>query len=588
MDHKNLKSILQDALEEQIPGDQVDLLPAVQSRLVTGKTLQQGDRMNKKRTKRLVLSVLTSIIILTIALLTPQGRAWAQELAQFFSRINSMTIELPAAQQKQLNNESLPSYDLPLVPVFLPSASPEMATIAGCETPQRSQSYRCQVGLAESKLRFDLKELPEKPQDWEFQSLSFDPNSRYAILTYRLDVMNGTSYSHFMLIQRAGDFSNFAWYRNNPWEAVPTDKVELVSIKGYQGEYVMGSFSLKPSDTVLTWSEETSRQRLAWSEGDRWYLIDFRPNLNVPSTMRKEQLVHLAESLLTSPSAPPESLDPAHLTSIVDAEQISGLDLKAPTLLPMNINFSYARSLPGGKQVDLIYGDNEELIIHEQEGKLISSTFPVVKVNGEDAYFDTTEGSDAHLFLWWHKDGINYQMDFDQSFGWHIDIKKMVAIAESMGDIDDFRKKSGGYFEQVALYEQALGMNAKKFQQAPVGWVFANVWGDSYTQCIDLIYKAIEGQNTLFISQCKTDKRFDPSVFPARSIEPVNVRNTKGQYIAGDFVMGNDGKETWDPTSPGKQLYWQEDGLWIQMGVYGEDPVLQSKEDLIAYAESLR
>ena len=131
-------------------------------------------------------------------------------------------------------------------------------------------------------------------------------------------------------------------------------------------------------------------------------------------------------------------------------------------------------------------------------------------------------------------------------------------------------------------------MNAKKFQQAPVGWVFANVWADSYTQCIDVIYTATVGQNSLFISQCKTDKRFDTSVFPAQSIEQVNLRNTKGHYVAGGFVMGNDGQETWDPTSLRKQLYWQEDGLWIQMGVSGESPILQDKEDLIAYAESLR
>src|SRR5215208_1158521 len=379
------------------------------------KSIWQVDGDQRVVTKKLRLKfafTVIALLLLSAFFVTPQGRAWAQEVAQFFSRINSMTIELPAEQQKELHNESLPSYDLPLVPVFIPSASPEMTTIPGCETPQRSQSYHCQVGLAESKLGFDLKELPEKPQDWEFQSLSFAPNSRSAVLTYRLDVMNGTSYSHFMLIQGAGDFSNFAWYRNNPWETVPTDKVEPVSIRGYQGEYVMGSFSLKPSDTVLTWSEETGRQRLAWSEGERCYLIDFSPNLNVLSTIGKEQLIHLAESLVTSPIAPAESLDPAHLTSISDAEQISGLDLKVPTLLPMNIDFSYARSLPGGKQVDLIYGINEELIIKEQEGEPIPYTFHVVKVNGEDASFDTTEGSDAHLFLWWHKDGINYLMDF--------------------------------------------------------------------------------------------------------------------------------------------------------------------------------
>jgi hypothetical protein len=597
MDNKTIQSILRDALEKEVPSSQIQLWPAVQTVLVAGgnTSFQQGKKIIIKphRISRPALVILVIGALLALVLLTPQGRAWAQEVAQFFRRINSMTIELPAEQRKQLNNESLPSYDLPLVPVFIPTTSPEMTTIPVCETPQRSQSYHCQVALAESKLGFALKELPEKPQDWEFQSLSFDPNSRSAVLTYKLDVMNGTSYSHFMLIQGAGDFSNFAWYRNNPWEAVPTDKVEPVSIGEYQGEYVMGSFSLKPGDTVLTWSEETGRQRLAWSEGERWYLIDFSPNLNLAGTMRKEQLIHLAESLIASPIAPAESLDSAHLTSISDAEKISGLDLKAPTLLPMNMRFMYARSFPGGKQIHLIYGDNEELIVQEWEGKPLkidqpSGVFQIVSINGNDGYFNSVTGSDSHLSLLWYKDGLNYRIDYDQSFGWRIDKEKMILIAESMQDIDDFSRKNRASYEQVALYEQALGMNTKKFLQVPAGWVFTTFWGDAYAQCIDLIYTATVGQDTLFVSQCKTDKRFDLSVFPAKSMEQVNVRNTKGQYIAGDYVMGNDGKATWDPNSPIKQLYWQEDGLWIQMTIYGENAVLSTKEDLISLAESLR
>jgi len=599
MDNKTIQSILRDALEKEVPSSQIQLWPAMQTVLVArGNTsFQQEEKVNIKprRTSRLALVSLVIIALLALTFLTPQGRAWAQEVAEFFRRINSIMIQLPAEQLKQMNNESDQSYDLPLVPVFIPTVSPEMAAVPGCETQQKSQSYRCQVALAESKLGFDLKNLPENPNDWEFNSLYFDKDSRFAVITYELDIrhISGTSSSSLMLIQGVGDFSNFAWYKNNPWEAVPADKVEPVSIGDYTGEYVKGRFGLKPGNTVLTWFEEGHEQRLIWSEGARWYLIDFSPNLNVAGTMGKEQLIHLAESLVASPSITTEPLNPAHLTSISDAEKISGLDLKAPTLLPMNIGFSYARSFTDGKQVHLIYGDNEELTIYEREGEPInfnkpSGTYEIVKINGEKAYYDPAEGSESHLFLWWHKDGLNYQMDYNQSFGWHIDKEKMISIAESMQDIDDFRKKSGGNYEQIVLYEQALGFDIKKFPEAPAGWTFTNFWGDLYSQCIGLIYASTTGQGTLFINQCKTDKRADLSIFPSKSIEQVNMRNAKGQYIAGDFVMTNDGKETWDPTSPRKHLYWQEDGLWIQMTVFGEDPVLPNKEDLISYAESLR
>jgi hypothetical protein len=598
MENKTIQSILRDVLEKEFPSSQIQLWPAVQTVLVArGNTsFQQGEKVNVKsrRTSRLALVSLVIIALLALTFLTPQGRAWAQEVTEFFRRINSIMIELPAEQLKQMNNDSDQSYDLPLVPVFIPTVSPEIAAVPGCETQQKSQSYRCQVALAESKLGFDLKELPEKPKDWEFQSLSFDKDSRYAVMSYKLDIrhISGTSYSSLRLVQGAGDFSDFTWYKNNPWEAVPADKVEPVSIGQYKGEYVMGSFGLRPGDAALTWFEDTREQRLIWSEDGRWYLIDFSPNLNVAGTMDKDQLILLAESLVASPITATEPLNPAYLTSISDAEKMSGLDLKAPTLLPMNMRFLYARSFPGGKQVQLIYGDNEELIIQEWEGKPLkidqpSGIFQIVSINGNDGYFESVTGSEPRLSLLWYKDGLNYRINYNQSFGWHIDKEKMISIAESMQDIDDFSRKNRASYEQLALYEQALGMNAKKFLQIPAEWVFTNFWADAYTQCIDLIYTATVGQDTLFISQCKTDKRFDLSVFPAKSMEQVNLRNTKGQYIAGDYVMGNDGKSTWDPNSPIKQLSWKEDGLWMQISIYGENAALLDKKDLVSIAESL-
>lgn len=597
MDKKNIQSILQDELEREIPSSEIRLWKTVKASLVV-REMQQGEKMNinqpRRRGSRAALVLLAIAILLAFVFLTPQGRAWAQEVMRFFTRVNSIAVQLSDEQLKQMNDINKP-YDLPLVPVFIPTVSPEMAPISGCEIPQKSQSYRCQVALAESKLGFDLKELPEKPNDWEFKSLSFDKDSHYAVMTYELDIrhIGGTSYSSLVFTQGMDSFSNLSnLYGNNPWDAVPADKVEAVSIGAYKGEYVKGGFGLPPGKNTLVWFE-ADRQRLAWSEGARWYLIDFRPNFNVAGTMGRDQLIHLAESLIASPIATTEPLNPAYLTSISDAEKISGLHLKAPTLLPMNINFSYARYSSIKQQVQLIYGDNEELTIQEWKGDPInfnksSGAYEIVHINGEDAYYDPAEGSESHLFLWWHKNGLNYQMDYNQSFGWRIDKDKMISIAESMQDIDDFRKKSGGNYEQVALYAQALGIDAKKFPGAAAGWVFTNFWGDAYTQCINLTYTATAGQDTLFVSQCKTNKRSDVSIFPSESIEQVKVGNVKGWYIVGDFVTTDDGKQVWDPTSPRKQLYWQEDGLWMQIVIYGDAALQADKKDLITYAESLK
>jgi hypothetical protein len=310
--------------------------------------------------------------------------------------------------------------------------------------------------------------------------------------------------------------------------------------------------------------------------------------------MGRDQLIQLAESLVASPIEITEPWNSDHLTSISDAEKISGLDLKAPTLLPMNIDFSYARYFPDEQQVRLIYGLNEELTIDVWGGESInydksSGKYEIVNINGEIAYFDLTKAPDSRLSLWWHEDGLNYHMVYAQSFGGgQIDKEQMLLIAKSMQNIDDFQRKSSRNYEQVAIYEQALGIDAKKFQEAPAGWTFANFWGDAYDQCIGLIYTSTMRPGVLWINECKTDKRFDMSVFPSSSIKRVKVRNAKGFYIVGDFVMTSDGKQIWDPTSPKKQLYWQEDGLWMQIALYQEEALLLNKDELILLAESLK
>lgn len=549
----------------------------------SGITFKSNHRM------RTVLVMIVVVIAILIA--TPQGRAWAQEVVGFFTRINADTAQL-SEEGLQWMGELGDQYDLPLVPVFIPDVPLEMQTISGCETAQKAESYRCQVALAESELEFDLKELPEKPLDWDFKFLSFDFDSHMASLGYDLD-FSQTSYSQLVLRQGTGDFSNFG---NNPWEAVPADKIESVSIGEYKGEYVKGTFSLRSGDDVLTWSDN-DEHRLVWREDTRWYLIEFWPNLNLAHTMGRDELIHLAESLIASPVETTEDLNPSRMLSISDVEKISGLDLKAPTLLPMDMDFSYAQYSSNDQKVQLVYGVNEELMIQEWKGPPVNFEKPLgqyeftceaVNVSGEDAYYCAREAPSARSFLWWHQNGLNYQMDYEQLSQGKVDREKMVAIAESMQDIDDFRKRNMRSYEQAVIYAQALGIEFKKLTDASETWVFDFFWSDLTAQCINLVYKAATGQDTLSINQCKTDKRSDISVFPIWSIERVKVEDSNGQYIGGDFVMTGDGKQIWDPKAPRRQLYWREDGLWMQLSLYGEEALQLDKEALITYAESLK
>ncbi|HEU0292492.1 MAG TPA: hypothetical protein VFR47_07135 [Anaerolineales bacterium] len=569
---------------------------------------EQGSNRTISSRRRLRLAfVIVMLLGITVLAVTPPGRAWAQEAAQFFWRVSSATIQLPEEQAKSMNewtSDANRQYDLPLIPVLIPAVAPEMAAISGCEAPQSSQSYRCQVALAESKLGFDLKELPANITNFELRSISIDTDSQLAVMSYDLDLKylgynstGFTSSSNLVFIQGLGDFADFAEHLNNPWEAVPADKVEPVSIGASKGEYVKGRFYFQSDSNVLVWSEEFSDQRLAWSEGTRWYLFKFSPNLNLAGTLDKDQLIHLAESLVNSSIETARSLNPDHLLSISDAEKISGLDLKAPTLLPMDLDFSYARYLPDLKQVQLVYGLDESLVIHEWEGDPLEYKKPLGKyeftceianMNGEEAFYCFFEGPNPRSFLWWHKDGFNYEMYYDSFAAGQIDRERMLLIAESMQDVDDFRKESRRNYEQVVLYEQALGLDIKKFPQTPAGWVFTNFWSNARLKCIGLYYTSTTGQGGLSVGQCQTDKRTDLSLYPFDAVKRTKVGSARGYYVAGGYIITADGKQVWDPNSLVRKLYWQEDGLWLQISIYGDATLLYDKENLISVAESLR
>jgi hypothetical protein len=279
------------------------------------------------------------------------------------------------------------------------------------------------------------------------------------------------------------------------------------------------------------------------------------------------------------------------------------LDLKAPSLLPLRYSFSYARYFPArqNKEVHLHYKSSGDLIIYEWEGNpddfdqfaKIYTKHALVKVNGTPAFYGVREGvsesESSYLLLAWRDEHLNYRIYFYYNPAWGggmIDQERMIAIAESMGDINDYKGNNNRPYEYVAIYEKVLGLDAKEFPTTPDGWSFSNVY--AYPDCLILAYSAAKERGELILSQCKTDEMLFPSKIPAEVIEQVSINGTKGQYIAGDFEYDNNGTAIWKPDAPMRHLRWQEDGLWIQITLIGDSIVRYDKEDLISYAESLR
>jgi hypothetical protein len=572
-------------------------LPGEQFHQKMKQAAWQVDREKSLVSKRLRFQMAVAILalaVLTALIATPQGRTWAQEVFQFFGRINSSTVEMPPGEVKSMqdfNND----YDLPLVPVIIPPVSPEMVVLPDCETPQKSQSYDCQVALAESQLGFDLMELPTLPEGWKLDIISYSSALKSATLGYLLDATY-MSYGSLYLVQGEGELPPY--YQDNPWSVVPADQVEKVKVGMSDGEFVEGSFVLPAGGSELVWDDSDDHKRLAWSDGTRWYLIEVWRNLNLPDTMGRDRLIELAESLVESPIVTAETLDPAYLYSVSAAEELAGFDLKAPTLLPMEMSFSHAEYYEDNHEVRLFYGPNTELVIHQWVGKSLdlstlptdydpNSSYEIVQIHGERAFYGFVEGSDAHHFLWWEQDGVNFQLYFYQIIG-RLDRDKLITIAESMQEIDDFRTKDSRPYEYVSIYGEALEIDVLEFPEPPTGWSYASVWGDPGARCILVMYKSVTEPGFLWTDQCQTDSRFNLADIPDKYTQPVQIGSSSGVYAAGDFVIGDNGKFNWSPESPMKQLYWQRDDLWIKLVITGESAMFHNQEDLISYAEQLR
>src|SRR5512134_3246105 len=97
---------------------------------------RNNDPMRNVYNRRTKLAfAMTVLVLLAGLLITPQGRAWAQEVFQFFRKVNSTTIPLSEEEKGWMNTPG-EQFELPLVPVILPTLVPEMASLAECQAPQ--------------------------------------------------------------------------------------------------------------------------------------------------------------------------------------------------------------------------------------------------------------------------------------------------------------------------------------------------------------------------------------------------------------------------------------------------------------------
>ena len=263
MDKKSIRSILQEALEKEISSSQVNLLPAIKANLVAGKNIQQGEKMNtarSRRTSRVAFAALGVVILLALAFVTPQGRAVAQEILQFFNRAESKVLPLPSDQM--ISPEDAES---------MPTVQPPAPLVS--------------VAEAEKNAGFKAKELPSIPKGFEFAgAMAIDGgiSIQYQAQGNGGQLVINESTSGFM---------------QSDWDQVPEDAIAQVKIGELDAEIVQGAYIVYSGDTSARWNPDVPILRLRWVENGIWFEMAKFGGVEAIAYLDQAGLIALAESM---------------------------------------------------------------------------------------------------------------------------------------------------------------------------------------------------------------------------------------------------------------------------------------------------
>ena len=365
MDSQNIQSILQAALESELPASQIQLWPAVKASLVERKhsSFQQGEKMNTikpRRISRVAFAALVIVTLLAIVFITPQGRAFAQRMFQFFAITDEKSFPIPTEQVFPVPETSTPPLTqlLPLEPVQVSQPTPSATPDLSCSTPASQATYLCQIKAAEAQAGFDAKEFLFDPKGLKFSKAGFNPNT--GEISMEFEVITGGGYLY--LRQGMADFP----VETDTWGKVPSEAVEQVSVNGLYAEIASGAFVVYPNATSATWERNAAQWSLVWRDGNRWFALEKMGDPYPIEWITKDELIKLAESLVDArPADVAPPLDPEYLSTVEQAEALAGFHIPTPTLLP--VGYELKRVVWMYDVVRLLYGPKDssdsELVI---------------------------------------------------------------------------------------------------------------------------------------------------------------------------------------------------------------------------------
>lgn len=446
MDEKQFKLVINQIAEQAIP-ETSDPLPVIKAYF---RTVDRGP--TKTRRFQIVQAIaLVGLILVAVLLITPQGRALAQEIIQFFSRSEGETVPLPQQQATAFSQIATPkpTYRMALSTVAPGPSSPLTdldrlaAQLSGCA--QQYQSYSCQAAAVKQMTGYALKGFSPLPQGYVFSKFDIRAQEDMVMTIYRS--IEGEGW--LVLYQGKGNDSKFL--KSSDWTKAPSDKIETVKIGGEQGEYVRGMFVVKAGSSEMTWKDDGWVQKIGWQAGDNWFMIEENNNPIAQSFLDKEHLLAIAGRLVDVQSIVVPTPNPQHLDSVQRVEELAGFRVLQPGLLPEDFKFDFARYEPEWKSVLLYYqGRSGVLIIKQTENKDyilrdLTKTYPTVRketIRGyEGVYVNHRDNPKPVLWfeegenvLFWKEGDRTMQVIYrpNDFYGGQVGENELVAIGNSL------------------------------------------------------------------------------------------------------------------------------------------------------------
>lgn len=217
------------------------------------------------RSHRIVSVTAAMVFLLVLAFVTPQVRAFAQEVLQFFTRTESDTFYIEPSD------------------LTVEETTPFLA-----ECGSWIKSF-CSIDQIRSKVDFEVKELGILPEGMFFGGATGGPN------------LIGYAYLYPDKDRLGGQLSVTVEPLDSPstWLVAKSANVEKVQIGNLPGEYYKGILFQDEQGNV-TWQPNDPQVTLRWEDGGSRYTMYYY-STRYPLT--KEDLVRLAESMTTEPVA---------------------------------------------------------------------------------------------------------------------------------------------------------------------------------------------------------------------------------------------------------------------------------------------